>query len=60
MTVEKDQVWSTRDQNEFLVLEVVDIEDHTWVHYRNIKTGQEYSCYVESFKQRFTPEINRY
>jgi hypothetical protein len=60
MTVLKDQLWSTSDRKEFLVLEVVDIEDHTWVHYRNVKTGQEHSCYVESFEQRFKPEANKY
>ena len=60
MKAEKDQVWSTSDRNEFLVLQVVDVEGNTWVHYRNIKTGQEHSCYADSFEQRFKPEVNRY
>jgi len=60
MTVLKDQIWTSTNRTEFLVLEVVDVDGHTWVHYRNVKTGDEYSCYQESFEQRFTPEVNRY
>jgi hypothetical protein len=60
MKVEKNQVWSTRDRNEFLVLEVVDLDNKTWVHYRNVKTGQEYSCYAESFESRFDLVVNHH
>lgn len=26
----------------------------TWVHYRNIETGQEYNCLYDAFTSRFT------
>jgi uncharacterized protein len=59
MIVEKDQTWTSSDQNEFRVITVVDVEDNTWVHYINTKTGQEHSCYQESFESRFRPILNR-
>jgi hypothetical protein len=37
----------------FTVLHTVELEDNTWVHYRNDKQ-EEYSCYIESFLQRFS------
>lgn len=41
----------------FRVLHTVEIEGHTWVHYiKNNVTeteNREYSCYVESFLERF-------
>ena len=39
----------------FRVLETIEMEDgHTWVHYREEDRGdKQYSCYVESFLQRF-------
>ena len=36
----------------FTVLHTIELEGNTWVHYRNDK--QEYSCYLESFLQRFS------
>jgi hypothetical protein len=36
----------------FTVLHTVELEGNIWIHYRDDK--QEYSCYVESFLQRFT------
>lgn len=57
--VKKEQVWSGIDQKEFRIIDVTEIEDHTWVHYINIKTSQEYSCYKDSFEARFTPVLNR-
>lgn len=45
------------DRTEFTVLHTVDDEEgHTWVHYRdNRPNPKEYSCYKESFLQRFSP-----
>jgi len=53
--------WWDGTNKRFLVLAVVETDDgHTWVHYREdkgIKTPatdcKEYSCYIESFEQRF-------
>ncbi len=54
-------VWRTTDDKRFRVINVVEAEGHTWVHYRNELPGfnqteaKEYSCYVESFVERFSP-----
>lgn len=45
-------VWAAGDR-EFTVLAVVELDGHTWVHYRDQK-GQEYSCYEGAFTERFT------
>ena len=56
--------WSSTDK-EFIVLAVVEQDGHTWVHYREdlgIKVPalqcREYSCYQESFLQRFREIVN--
>ena len=50
--------WLGHDGTAFRVLHTVHVEGHTWVHY--IKEGEpkEFSCYIESFLERFreTPE----
>lgn len=46
--------WMTIDRKIFRVIQVVVIEDHTWIHYINEETKTEYSCYQESFQSRFT------
>jgi hypothetical protein len=42
----------------FQVINVLEIDNHTWVYYRTVKPvdeePREYSCYIESFLQRFT------
>ena len=48
-------IWASTDQVKFRIIEIVEVDDHTWVYYRNERTGQEYSCYKESFEQRFSP-----
>lgn len=39
----------------FVVISEVETEGHTWIHYReeNKIEPREYSCYKESFVQRF-------
>ena len=65
MLVKEGSLWGTSDGKKFRVLSVTEVEGHTWVHYREdrgIKVPaiecKEYSCYIESFIQRFssTPE----
>lgn len=54
--------WWSGDSKRFLVLSVTEQEDgHTWVHYREdlglkvpAKECKEYSCYLESFQERFS------
>lgn len=56
MKVEIGSVWWGGEDNKFIVLAVVEQEGHTWVHYRDDKSSginREYSCYIESFLQRF-------
>jgi len=59
MKIESGQLWRTTDGEEFRVIDVVDIDDHTWIHYKNQQTGLEHSCYQESFELRFRPILNR-
>jgi hypothetical protein len=49
--------WWSGSEKKFLVLAVIERDGHTWVHYRDdhtLQENQEYSCYLESFLQRFT------
>jgi hypothetical protein len=43
--------WTGNDSKIFYVLHTIELDGHTWVHYRD--NQREYSCYVESFLQRF-------
>jgi hypothetical protein len=51
--------WTGGNRDTFRILNTVkELEGHTWVHY--IKENaegdpREYSCYLESFLQRFSP-----
>jgi hypothetical protein len=53
-------VW-TSDKNKFIVIQLVETDGHTWVHYRqDIRSSEEckeFSCYVESFVQRFRKTV---
>ena len=45
--------WASTD-DVFVIIHIIELDDHTWVHYRKESSDQEYSCYVESFLERFT------
>jgi hypothetical protein len=49
--------WDSGQGKEFIVIEVVDIDNQTWVYYReggsNLIEPRLYSCFLESFLQRF-------
>lgn len=51
--------WDSGDGKIFRVLQIVQIEGYTWVHYikDNVSADEdrEYSCYLESFLSRFRP-----
>jgi hypothetical protein len=49
--------WWASDGKKFVVLHTLDQDGHTWVHYRDEigNPPREYSCYQESFLQRFNP-----
>jgi hypothetical protein len=46
-------MWSSTDSVKFRVIENVYTDDNVWVHYIRLTDNTEYSCYVESFLQRF-------
>jgi hypothetical protein len=60
INLEKNTVWTDGQGQKFQVLDVIDIEGKTWVHYitRNAEHSKEYSCYAESFVSRFIPVPN--
>jgi hypothetical protein len=45
------------EKNIFRVIHVVELDDHTWIHYIKENAAEdlnrEYSCYEESFLSRF-------
>lgn len=51
--------WSGGNGKEFIVLAEVQADDKIWIHYRETDckegTPKEYSCYRESFENRFSP-----
>ncbi len=57
MIIKEGSKWSSVDGKTFLVLAVIEKEGHVWIHYRDEgkSNNKEYSCYVESFRSRFTP-----
>jgi len=56
MKIPKDgSKWSGADSRKiFCVIYTKEIENHMWIYYREQESGNEYSCYLESFLQRFT------
>jgi|SanBayMetagenome_1026888.scaffolds.fasta_scaffold03770_8 hypothetical protein len=60
INLEKNTIWTDGRGQKFQVLDVVDVEGKTWVHYINRDTehSKEYSCYAESFVSRFIPLPN--
>jgi hypothetical protein len=56
MKIPKDgSKWTGGRGDRFHVVSTIELEGHTWVHYiKEDKTeSREYSCYVESFLERF-------
>jgi hypothetical protein len=52
--------WTGNHRDVFHVLHTIEIDGNTWVHYiketnKETTENREYSCYLESFLQRFTP-----
>lgn len=47
--------WTGSDNKIYHVIHVVEMNGHTWIHYEqdNTKECKEYSCYIESFLERF-------
>lgn len=57
--VKAGELWGDSNNKNFRVIHVVEVDGHTWVHYREDKgfkvseNNREYSCYIESFLSRF-------
>ena len=50
--------FTSLDGKIFVVEEVKQVDSDLWVYYNNAKTGQQYSCLLEAFSQRFHPLVN--
>jgi hypothetical protein len=53
MTLRVGSKWWSGNGKIFYVKSVVALEDNTWVYYVEQGTDREYSCYLESFLERF-------
>jgi hypothetical protein len=45
--------WSSVSDT-FIVLHTIELNGHVWVHYRKELDSLDYSCYLESFLDRFS------
>jgi hypothetical protein len=49
--------WVGNENNIFRVIHVIELDDHTWIHYIKDNApedlNREYSCYEESFLSRY-------
>lgn len=60
-TVEPGTIWLGTARERFQVIHVIEDEQgHVWIHYRRLESPEprEYSCWQESFLQRFSPWVN--
>jgi len=57
IVVNEGQVWVDQTFRQFMIIHVYkDDKGHNWVHYRsNDNPCKEFSCWVESFLERFSP-----
>jgi hypothetical protein len=53
MIIKEGSRWWAGDEKRFVVTSVVEVDEQVWVHYKDDKN--EYSCYQESFVDRFSP-----
>ena len=59
MIIEVGDSYKDVNGKKFVVVHLVqDLAGHNWVHYRNQQTGDEYSCWEESFLERFSKDIS--
>ena len=49
--------WSGVDR-EFIVTDIQDNDEGQWIFYKNAATGDEFSCLVGAFVQRFRLMLN--
>ena len=61
MQVNAGTLWAGKDRKKFIVISTAVVDGHKWIYYRDEVSpneSREYSCYEESFLQRFTPITN--
>ena len=61
MQVDAGTLWAGTDYKKFVVISTAVVDGHKWVYYRDdgrTDEPREYSCYEESFIQRFVPILN--
>ena len=56
--VNMGEKWRSGDFETFRVIDVVDLENQTWIHYMRIRDNLEYSCLEESFIHRFSRDLS--
>ena len=60
--VEPGSKWVSTDFVKFQVIDTTEINGQKWVYYRKLKSSpeecREYSCFLESFLNRFTKIVN--
>lgn len=56
--VERGEKWVGHTREYFRVIDVVDLENQTWIHYMRLRDNLEYSCLKESFIHRFSKVLN--
>ncbi len=49
--------WTSIDSSVFKIITLEHKDNQVWVHYKNEKTGQKYSCLVAAFLQRFKEQL---
>ena len=61
MQIKEGSMWAGNDHKKFIVISTTEVNGHNWVYYREsgrTDEPREYSCYEESFIQRFSPLLN--
>jgi hypothetical protein len=46
-------IWWSGHNQRFIVTKISQDNTNTWVHYKDLNSTKEYSCYLESFLSRF-------
>jgi len=59
LEIKPGSIWGAVNGIEFRVISVTNVDGHEWVHYISVDTGIEFSCWTESFVNRFREESNR-
>ena len=57
MQFKTGDTWWSSNSKKFVIIHEVEVDGNTWIHYRDEKGDppKEYSCFKESFLQRFVP-----